>query len=274
MTLDLAMATWRPDALLRLDPERLPRVDGVRYVISWQQHGDAPVPPEIAARADIEVVRTDASGLSANRNNALEHCRADIILNADDDMAYSPDGLRALVRTFEDHPEADLIMCAYADADGRPAKPYPAAGLDISRRMPRGLWCGTVELAFRRRGALNDLRFEPLIGPGTEPITSGEDEYFLLGARRRGAVCRFEPVVIGRHTETPHAARTTLPDGQLRSFGFYIAAAYPRTARARILLKALRLSRLHQAGLRRAISQMAAGRSFYRENFRQTQKNR
>lgn len=274
MTLDVAMATWRPDALLRLDPAQLPRVEGVRYVISWQKHGGAPVPAGIDAREDITVVRTDARGLSANRNNAIAHCRADIILNADDDMAYDADAMRALIGAFSDHPEADLIMCGYADAGGHPAKPYPAAACDITGRMPRGLWCGTVELAFRRRGALAGLLFEPLIGPGTEPVTSGEDEYFLLQARRSGACCRFEPIIIGRHGPTPHAARAALPDGQLRSFGFYIAAAYPITAIARIALKALRLSLRRQAAPGRALSQMLAGRRFYAENFRQTQKNR
>lgn len=273
MTLDLAMATWRPDALQRIDLAQLPEVDGVRYVISWQQHGDAPIPPAFAARTDITIVRTDAAGLSANRNNAIAHCSSDFILNADDDMAYDAKALAKLLDIFTRRSDLDLIMCQYADADGNPAKDYPVLAEDITQKMPRGLWCGTIELAFNRHGRLADLHFEQRIGPGTEPITSGEDEYFMLQARRRRARCRFVPLLIGRHLGTPHAARHRLPDGQLRSFGFYIAAAYPGSDLLRILLKALRLCCARQASMHRAISQMLAGRRFYRQNFRKTQKN-
>lgn len=267
------MATWRPDALQRIDLAQLPEVEGVRYVISWQQHGDAPIPPAFSARTDITIVRTDVVGLSANRNNAIDHCTSDYILNADDDMAYDAVALTKLLDIFNRRKDLDFFMCQYANADGRLAKDYPVFAEDITEKMPRGLWCGTVELAFNRNGRLAKLRFEPLIGPGTETITSGEDEYLLLQARRLRGVCRFVPLTLGRHLGTPHVERRPLPDGQLRSFGFYITAAYPDMIRCRIVLKALRLSCSFKASFFRGVRQMLAGRRFYIKNFRKKKKS-
>lgn len=268
------MATWRPDALQRIDLAQLPEVEGVRYIISWQQHGDAPIPPAFAARTDITIVRTDVVGLSANRNNAIAHCTSDFILNADDDMAYDAEALAKLLDIFTRRSDLDLYMCRYANADGKLAKNYPYLAQDITEKMPRGLWCGTVELAFNRHGRLAKLRFEPLIGPGTDTITSGEDEYFLLQARRKHAVCRYVPLTLGRHLGIPHVDRLPMPDGQIRSFGFYISAAYPEFVYCYILIKALRLCFGRKASFFRAIRQMWVGHRFYIKNFRKKKKKR
>ncbi len=74
-TLDLLVATHRPEGILRVAQMVLPPIAGVRYVVSWQNHHDAPE-PEVLKRPDVTILRFDGVGLSANRNNALANCTA------------------------------------------------------------------------------------------------------------------------------------------------------------------------------------------------------
>ena len=85
LTLDIAIVTHRPEGIARVAAMNLPVIDGVRYVVSWQSHEEAPV-PESLVRDDVEIHRFDGRGISLNRNHAYDHCRADIVLNADDDL--------------------------------------------------------------------------------------------------------------------------------------------------------------------------------------------
>lgn len=89
LTLQVAIPTHAPEGISRIERVLLPPREGVGYVVSWQDHRNARIPDAVAARDDVEVLRFDGRGLSANRNNALEHCRADIILIGDDDLVYT-----------------------------------------------------------------------------------------------------------------------------------------------------------------------------------------
>jgi len=254
MTLDLALVTHRPEGIARVAAMQLPRVDGVRYVVSWQAHDNAPIPAGLL-RPDIEVHRFDGKGISTNRNNAIGHCKADIILFADDDIIYTADGLRAVIDTFARHPEVDMATFRSRQPTN---KVYPDKSVKLNAHLPKNYSVGTIEIAFRRSTA-GFLRCHPELGLGSPRLHGGEDEMFLMSAIRRGLECRFFPVTICEHPNPSTGTKASLTNENLQAAGCLIALTRPGTAIMRLPLKAWRVSRARQASLPRAIYHLFRG---------------
>ena len=265
-TLDLAIATWQPEGIRRVAAMLLPRAEGVRYVVSWQASQGAPIPPELTERTDVSIHRTDVEGVAANRNNALRHCTADIALNSDDDLIYTPEAFQAVRHTFAEHPELGLAAFRY---EGDNPKQYPARECDLTL-IPKGYWASTIELAIRLRSASPtgtsgttpasaSLRFNTAFGPGAPFTASGEDEIFLLTARRRGIACRFFPITIARHPGQSTGSRPVSDNRVLHGMGAVIRLSYGLCSLPRIVLKAWRMQRSGQCPLARALIGLFAG---------------
>ncbi|MDE5839194.1 MAG: glycosyltransferase family 2 protein, partial [Paramuribaculum sp.] len=179
-TLDIAIVTHTPEGAERVAKILLPPTEGVRYVVSWQAHGDAPVPHELN-RSDVLLLRFAGSGVSANRNNALNHCTAEIILIADNDIVFAPDAFKNIIAVFDSDPTLDLATFKAAI----PGKVnYPERAVTLGRCLPKGYSVSAVEIACRRK-ALAGLRFCTDIGPGTS-LPNGEAEFFLHSAIAAG----------------------------------------------------------------------------------------
>lgn len=254
LTLDLAIVTHRPEGISRVAAMQLPAMEGVRYVVSWQSHEGAPVPPELM-RDDVEVHRFNGTGIAANRNNALAHCRADIVLFADDDITVNPEGLTGVRRVYEENPDVDVatFRSGYGDMSR-----FPATEADLTQGFPKGYSVSSIEMSLRRATA-GSLRCCPELGIGSGRFLGGEDEAFLLTAIRRGLNCRFFPVTVCSHPDESTGTKNDLSDGNIRAAGVVIALAYPLTAFLRVPLKAWRLARSRRAPLWRALRLTAAG---------------
>lgn len=48
LTLDVLICTYTPDGIRRVAGMNLPALEGVTYIVSWQEHADAPVPDSLA----------------------------------------------------------------------------------------------------------------------------------------------------------------------------------------------------------------------------------
>lgn len=254
LTLDLALVTYHPEGIARLAAMNLPRVSGVRYVVSWQAHANAPVPDSLN-RPDVEIHRFDTPGQSLNRNNAIEHCSADIILHADDDVTYTPQGLQAVIHSFETNPEVDV---ATFRSEQTVNKPYPEASVKLGTKLPRNYSVGTIEIAFRRSTA-GHLRCCPEFGLNSPQLHGSEDEMFLMSAIRRGLHCRFFPVTICSHLHESTGTKSAFTNKNLQAAGCLIALTRPWTACLRIPLKAWRVSRKGQASFMRALYRISRG---------------
>lgn len=229
----MAIATWKPEGILRVNAMDLPEVPGVRYVVSWQLPGpDHVVPEPLASRHDVLVCFTDEPGIGANRKNACSYCDADIILNADDDLIYSARQLQSILHTFETHPDIDLAAFRY---DGS-SKQYPEDECDIFYPFPRNYYISGIEMAFRRQ-ILERISFDSRFGAPL--FTSGEDTKFLHDAIRAGFHCRFFPMTICTH-DNPSTGNRPMPRGVAMATGKLIRLENPRSWILRIPLKALR----------------------------------
>ncbi len=254
-TLDFAVATHRPEGLRRVVSMILPPMDGVRYVVSWQSHANASVPDELLARPDVIIHRYDGTGLSNNRNNAIDHCSADVVLFADDDVIYQTEGITRLRRIFAENPEVDFAT--FRSNHGSLSR-FPTQSVRLTRRLPKGYSVASLEIAFRRSSCPYP-HCCPEMGLGAPKLHGGEDELFLLSAIRRGYNCRFFPVTLGSHPHESTGNKAHMTSGNLLAFGCVTALLYPWSAILRIPLKAWRLARARQASLPVALLRLTQG---------------
>ncbi len=244
--IDIAVATLGADGIERVGHMLLPPAEGVRYVVSWQRH-EGLEPPGSLRRDDVLLLRLDGVGLSRNRNNAIRHASADIILFADDDIEYLPEVISRVRSAFVMNPDADIILFK---AIYPHAKLYPESSCPLRLPLPKGYYVSSIEIACRRQ-SLGDLRFCESLGLGAPVLTAGEDEYFIYSALRRGLQCRFENETICCHPAPTTGSGGAISDGALRASGCLISIFYPHTAFLRLPLKAWRASTSYGSGLPR-----------------------
>lgn len=252
---DISIITHTPEGIARVAAMLPARIDGVRYVVSWQDHRNEQVPAELSARGDVLVVRFDESGLSRNRNNSLAHCSAELVIMTDDDVALIPEGIDCLRKLAEENPDVDLLTFR-SEMSG--TKRYPAVPTRLGRRWPKGYGVAAIEIAIRGR-MTGKLRCCPELGLGAPRLQAGEDEMMVYGAIRRGVNCMFFPVTVARHHHDSTGCRQNPPDGVIMASGACIALMYPVSALLRIPLKAWRMFRGHGVGLFRGLKCLLKG---------------
>lgn len=256
MTLDLALITHKADGIERVARQSLPAVPGVRYVISWQNHGNAPVPESLASRPDVEIHRFDGHRQSDNRNNAIEHCKADIILHADDDVTYLPQSFESIINIFEANPDVDVAT--FRSIIYGSTRDFPKERTALKAKLPKNYYATTIEIAFRRATA-GHLRFCPELGLNSPRFHGGEDEMFLMSAIKRGLRCSFFPITICEHPLPSTGSKSHFTNCNLQAAGAIIGLVTPLTAFLRVPLKAFRVARARQAGFLRALFCISRG---------------
>lgn len=201
----------------QLSAERLPRVEGVSYLVSWQNPDGLKV--VVPARDDIEVKEFSDKGISRNRNHAFEAASAPYLLVSDDDLEYKATGLRTLIEIFETDTESDIFLTK-AQTPG--SRYYPDRSClypnETGRYSPI-----SIEIALRR-SVLDDpaIRFSELAGIGAPLLGCGEEELFLRRAKMRGLVCRFVPLTVVEHPGMTTSQHSAVSPGVIRAKGAVI----------------------------------------------------
>lgn len=237
MTLDVAIATYRPEGIKKVEKMLPAPQDGVRYIVSWQEHQNEEVPEALKIRNDVEVHRTDLKGLSNNRNNALNFCNGDIVLIADDDLEYDPAFAIIIRDSFQKHPDMDLATFKF---DYKNPKVYPNYTCELNLPLPKNYYVNSIELAFKKE-VIGKIKFWERMGLGNEFLGCGEEELFLYNAIKKGLHCRFIDQKIGNHKGPTTGDKVSPPI--LHGQGFIISLLYPVSAFMRIPLKAWRLKK-------------------------------
>ncbi len=253
LTLDVAICTYGKDGLTRVANMILPSQERVRYVVSWQEHGNSPIPESLVHREDVTVAPLDRKGLSNNRNNAIRHCTSDIVLIADDDLEYYSHSFREVIEAFERKPEMDL---ATFRVNFPQPKHYPYDGCKLSNPMPKGYFVTSMEIAFRRE-AVGNLEFNPELGIGAPELLCGEEEIFIHDAINGGLQCFHIATEICRHPEVTSGHRVS--PGILMGQGYVVRKLYPLTGWPRIILKAWRIRKKEAIGFPMALYYLLRG---------------
>ncbi len=264
MTLDVLISTMGYDGIKRVVAMNLPRVDNVKYIVSWQLPGDdfPGVIPQELMREDVNVYQLNSRGISLNRNNAFDNSTADICLTADDDLKYTPEQLKSVITAFENNPDVDIATFKYS---GNDKKWYSKREFDLSK-PDRGYYVSAIEMAFRREKTIGIVRFNELFGPGEHLLQAAEETIFLHQALSHGLKGRYFPVTITHHESVSTGSRQ-LTAGVLMANGAYFAIAYPVTALLRIPLFAWRNYRRGLTKLFPAMLHLFKGYIYGKRNF-------
>lgn len=185
----------------------LPVVEGVRYIICIQDPDLILKPEELKPleRPDTDVRIYYDRGLSVNRNHALAAAAGDIVMVADDDLIFHAEGLRELIRAYEQNPALDWITTKAGIPEKRI---YPPDGWDLGRVF-RHYVPVSFELTVRRASLPDGLRFSPLVGIGAPYLAAGEDDLFFYHLRKAGLRGQFRDIKAVTHpgpTTSVHSA--------------------------------------------------------------------
>ena len=243
----------------------LPEMPRVRYLVAWQcttpEAIAMPVPQCMTNRKDVLVVRTATSGLSVNRNIAMKHATADILLIADDDCRYRPEQLRSIIQAYADHPEADIITFRMENMDGTLMKDYPVHPFEWTS-APRASYVCSCEISFRNKTTLP--HFDTHFGIGAPLLGCAEEEVWLYDSIHGSphAKALYLPLTIGRTPSGTTGTRFLEDESVQRAKGAMIRILHKPLPAAMRIIKTALLAPLGLMGKWRILCQMACGARF------------
>ena len=126
-------------------------------------------------------------GIGLSRNTALMRADAEILLFADDDVVYSDDYKEKVIKAFEEHPDASLIVFNLLSQN--PDRPEA-----IDKKFHRLHWfnClkyGAFRIAVKKENIVKNNIFFSLLFGGGAPYQAGEDNLFITSCIQKGLVC-------------------------------------------------------------------------------------
>lgn len=262
LNIDIAISTHRPEGIQRVTGMLPESEEGVRYIVSWQDHEDYPVPDALSQRKDVEIWRCDKRGLSSNRNNAMSHCKGDIVVIADDDISYAPDFVKRIRRAFADNPDMTIALFKM---DFEVKKNYPKENLRLGRRLPKNYYVSSVEICYRRED-IGDLKFWEGLGLGSGSMESGEESMFVYSAIRRGLQVWFVNEYIGSHRGLTTGNKNK--ESRLKGEGFVMRMMYPMSFLWRMPLYSFRIWKDKKGLFFNTLFHLSAGVSCYEKKFK------
>lgn len=133
-----------------------------------------------------KMITTDTRGVGINRNLGLMYADAEICLFADDDMIYRDGYQEAILREFDAHPEADIIIFNIGTTTPEYGRiPTVIKEFRQFHHYSRNPF-GAPRIAFRLQSVRRvNIHFSLLFGGGC-PYKTGEDSIWLKDALRAG----------------------------------------------------------------------------------------
>lgn len=242
--LEVMICTYGREGILRVAGSCHPQVEGVRYLVSWQMDEGASLPTELL-RDDFRIVRSETKGLSVNRNIALSHASAPLLLISDDDVSYDPEGLRTVIDSFRMHPDIDLIAFRFVSGTG--GKIYPEQQYSINQKFAKGHYISSIELAFRKDSVKGKIRMNEFFGIGAT-FPCGEEEIFVWDCLDKGLRCMYIPKDIATHKTSTTSERTLMSPGRAQTKGAIFLRLHPFSWPLRMIVHAIRDIPLWRAG--------------------------
>ena len=233
--LQVMICTFGKDGIEHVASANHPRMEGVEYLVSWQTNGENEVPASLL-RDDFKIIRSDTKGLSVNRNIALSHSTAPILLVSDDDVVYSKEGLEAIIDGFDSHREADIIAFRYESSTNH--KFYPSSSVSLAFR-PKGYFVSSIEIAFRKDAVKGKVWFNENFGIGAL-FPSGEEDIFLSDCLEAGLKGIFLPATIARHDNATTSGRNLMLPSRPQTKGAVFVRLHPHTWPLRMIAHAIR----------------------------------
>lgn len=243
--MQVLICTCGKDGLNRIAYGNHPEVPGVEYIVSWQiDEDDCPIPQKLN-RNDFKIYRSATKGLSVNRNIALSKATAPILLISDDDVDYTKEGLTAVIDSFKEKPEADILTFKYESESS--VKTYPSECISINN-LPKGFFLTSIEISMRREAVQGKIWFNENFGIGAY-FPSGEEDIFIKDCLEMGLKGFFIPLTIARHDGITTSGRNLKLTSRPQTKGAVFLRLHPYSWPLRMLAHAMREYPLWKKGV-------------------------
>lgn len=175
-----------PDILL--SPE-----DGISYIISHQTDDHYDYPQVLSLRPDVKVFQISGRGLSANRNNAISHSTADLMVISDDDTTLNSVYIQRLRKLSLQHPDTDIFTLMVSTPSGDFLHYYPTESFTYPH-MPKGFYYNSNEIVIRKSSRIP--QFDTRFGLGAERLQMGEEDVFIYNCYKKGLQIEYHPYIL------------------------------------------------------------------------------
>lgn len=133
-----------------------------------------------------KMISTETKGVGVNRNIGLLYASGEICLFADDDVCYYDDVEEKILKEFDQHTDADIIIFNF-DSDSTERKQRVYNTTKKHKRFEKMPWA-CFKIAFKLDSVKKaNIWFTTLYGGGAK-YPSGEDSLWLKEAKRKGLV--------------------------------------------------------------------------------------
>ena len=185
------------------------------------------------------MITTDTRGVGINRNLGLMYADAEICLFADDDVTYDSEMEKRVLKEFDDHPDADLIIFNLDSGDGPRKQTVNTETRKCGpmSRMPYGACRIAFRLASVRKA---NVWFTTLFGGGCK-YPSGEDSMWLENARKKHLKVYVSKEYLGRVSFEDSTWFTGRDEKYFFGRGAYYQAVHPKMLYLWMLYFALRV---------------------------------
>ena len=207
------------------------------------------------------VLNRNERGVGRNRNEAIFYSDCDICVLADDDMSFCDNYPDVVQKSFEENPDADVIIFNIDDGDTQRRK-------NTKKKRINGLNYlnyGAARLAFRRESVLiHGITFNTLFGGGCK-FSCGEDSLFIRECLRKGLkIIALPTTIAGLLDDRESSWFKGYTDKFLFDQGVFLSLAHPYLCRIFSLLLCLKHTEYYknQSSLWNAIKQYNKGISF------------
>ena len=193
MTLELLVSAMNKEPLAQAQEMQ---IDSDAVIVSQGDHYDYQELDYNGHKLRYFAMKERGVGLS--RNHALMRAEADIGLFADEDIVYQPGYAEAVLKAFEEHPEADMLLFNVKAMPGR--ETYHISEFGRVRWYNCGRY-STYSCAVRiEKIHRHNITFSLLFGGGAK-YSNGEDSLFIQECIRKGLKVYKVPVQIGFERE-------------------------------------------------------------------------
>ena len=203
MILEIIITTMNEN-ILRVINNFFPAQKNVIYLISHQitkyneNIYEKTMTDFLRKREDVSYIYFFERGLSRNRNRSMVASKGDICLVTDDDIRFKPDAFNAVIQSFIELPDADIVTYKTEFPDGTRYKKYKTR---ISKHTKRSsMRVSSFEIAYKRDSIHKmELRWDEHFGLGGNPYTNHMENIFMVDALEKGLMAYLYPKTLVIH---------------------------------------------------------------------------
>ncbi len=175
-----------------------------------------------------KMISTQTRGVGINRNMTLSYASADIVLLSDEDMRYTDTYAEDIVRAFEEHPKADVMIfnIGVLGSERKQKQNTKTKRTNCFSRMPYGAPRMAMRLDAWKK---SNVWFTTLFGGGAK-YSNGEDSIFINQLRRAGLTVYVSNVSIGNVDMSDSCWYQGANEEFFFNKGAYIAAMHAKTS--------------------------------------------